>query len=112
MRQDLKDGLEDRRIELKASKEQLVNYDAVEKSRLAKFSPCIPKLVEIQQVFFYFLVNFQEQLDFNLCGNTNENHDGYNNYQSKIIILTHIYNHIQSLTEKQGKLSKKTSQFF
>jgi hypothetical protein len=47
MRQDLKDGLEDRRIELKASKEQLVNYDAVEKSRLAKFSPCIPKLVEI-----------------------------------------------------------------
>lgn len=80
MRQDFKDGLEDRRIELKVSKEQLVNYDAVEKSRFVKFLFCIFKLVEIQQVFFYFFVNFQEQFDFNFCGNINENYDGYNNY--------------------------------
>ena len=40
---------------------------------------CSPKLMEIYWIFFYSFMNLQQQLDSNLCGNTNEGCDGYNN---------------------------------
>jgi hypothetical protein len=59
----------------------MVGYGGVVKRKIAEFSLLQSQINRnILDFLFYSLVNFQQQLDFNPCGNTNEGCDGYNNY--------------------------------
>lgn len=49
----------------------MVVFGGVEKCKYW-FSTFDPKLMEIYWIFFYSLMNLQQQLSCNLCGNTNE----------------------------------------
>lgn len=59
MRLGLKGGFsEEREIELKASREQKVNYDGVEKSRLAKVSTLHSQIIRNRVDFLLFSCKF------------------------------------------------------
>lgn len=62
-------------LNLKGHKEQMVGYGGEEKSRTAEFSNLQFQIN--RNILEFSLTNFQQQLNFNFCGNINEGCDRY-----------------------------------